>query len=61
MLGKVKDKFTVADFVPDQTGVSDGLTKTQFETQFGSISDDRYKAAVAEVHGRIAKCPAYTK
>jgi hypothetical protein len=60
-LDKIKDTFAVGDFVPDQTGVSDGLTKAEFELQFGSLSDDRYKKAVAEVRARIAKCKAYTK
>jgi hypothetical protein len=61
LLEKVKDKFTVADFMPDQKGVSDGLTRAEFEAQYGSTSDERYKKAVATIRERIAGCPAYKK
>jgi hypothetical protein len=61
LLDKVRDKFAVADYVPDLAGLKDGLTKAQVEEAFGSAADERFKKAVADLRDRIATCPAYKK
>jgi hypothetical protein len=51
--------FTVADFALSPKGLTEGLTREQFEKQFGSPRDKRYRKAVADLKKKIQLLPGY--
>jgi hypothetical protein len=58
-LARVKDKYTVADFVPSTDGLRDGLSAERFEEDFGGTSDKRFKDVLADIRARLKKMPGY--
>jgi hypothetical protein len=59
LLAELPTRFTVADFVPDLAGLPEGLMREQLAKQFGSTSDERFRAQRAEIRRRIQALPAY--
>ena len=58
-LVRVRDGFTVADFVPATDGLRDGLSAERFEEDFGGTSDKRFKDVLADIRTRLKKLPGH--
>jgi hypothetical protein len=52
-LAKLADGFPVADHWPSIEGLPEALTTSEFVTQFGSPSDERFQKLKAEIEDRI--------
>ena len=52
-LDRVKKQFGVKSFIPPVKDMDEGLSAETFKTRFGSVSDARFKAAVAEIEKRV--------
>lgn len=52
-LALVAASFSVAEFLPDFAELPEGLTSEQFVKQFGSFTDDRFRAQLAAVWQRV--------
>lgn len=61
LLGRVKQGFRVADYVPRIDGLSEGHRETEFKARYGTASDPRFKAAVAEIEKRVKELGGYAK
>lgn len=61
LLSRVRLQFRVKDYVPTIEGLTENLSSTAFTSQFGSIYDPRYKAAVAEIQKRVQSLGGYAK
>ena len=61
LIGQLRDGFKVEDYVPDVTGLREGLSKERFRTDYGSEGDHRFQKAVDEVRKRVGELPAYKK
>ncbi len=48
-------------FFPSIEGLPAGLSKEQFESDYGNLHDPRYQSMVAEIEHRLALLPLYTK
>jgi hypothetical protein len=53
--------FTVKDYLPDARGLREDLSAEQFARDYGSATDERFKAEVAGIRKRIAALPSYQK
>jgi hypothetical protein len=51
--------FTVADYMPDITGLREGLSQEAFGRAFGSVSDERFLEEQAAISKRIQALPGY--
>jgi hypothetical protein len=61
LLGRVKQNFRVADYVPKIDGLSEGLRESDFKARYGTAGDPRFKAAVAEIETRVKGLGGYAK
>ena len=52
-------EFSVEDFVPKIEGLKDGLSADQFRDAFGSVGDERFIRAVADIRKRIRALPGH--
>jgi len=52
-------KFKVGDFLPEEKGLREGLTAEQFEKDYGSLSDERFKKELSVVRKRVEALPGY--
>jgi hypothetical protein len=52
-LRRLERRFRVSDYMPDVSGLSDGLTRQEFAARFGSTSDARFTAVRSEILQRI--------
>jgi hypothetical protein len=50
-----------ADFFPDISGLTEGLSDAQFEQQYGDVQSERYRRQVELIDRLIARLPIYTK
>jgi hypothetical protein len=53
--------FEVEEFVPDVTGLAEGLSKERFKADYGSETDPRFRKALDEVRKRVRELPVYNK
>lgn len=58
---RLADAFTVADYIPEMTGLREGLSQEAFSRAFGSISDERFQQELAAVRKRVQTLPGYEK
>jgi hypothetical protein len=58
-LADVEKTFTVADYALSPKGLPEGLTAEEFAKQYGSLKDDRFLRAVADLRKRIEALPGY--
>lgn len=61
VLATLAKEFTVADYVPPITGLREGLSRQQFEADYGSAGDPRLLNALEAVRARVIELPAYKK
>lgn len=53
LLAHVRREFAIKPFLPTLEGLAEGLSAEAFQNRYGSVSDARFKAAVAEIEKRI--------
>jgi hypothetical protein len=53
LLSHVRREFAIKTFLPSIEGLSEGLSAEAFQNRYGSVSDARFKAAVAEIEKRV--------
>ncbi|QDU87791.1 hypothetical protein Pla175_11580 [Pirellulimonas nuda] len=58
-LARVAGGFRAGMFMPDTTGLAEGLQAEAFEEQFGGVDDERFRAAQQDIEARINKLPPY--
>jgi len=58
-LAHLATSFTLADFVPDDTDLTEGLSWEEFRQQFGSTQDDRFHRQYNTIRQRIRSLPGY--
>jgi hypothetical protein len=58
-LNTIRQKFVVADYVPEVEDLADGLTEARFNALYGSTSDKRFTDAVDSVRKRVKALKAY--
>jgi hypothetical protein len=61
LLNRVRVRFAAAEFVPATDGLRDGLSAERFAEDYGSGTDDRFRAILAEIRQRVRKLPAAGK
>ncbi len=61
LIGKLKQDFDAADYLPSLVGLRDGLSEERFEQDFGDNSDPRFVKVIDDIKARVAKLPAYGK
>jgi hypothetical protein len=54
-------EFKVDDFVPDPSGLAEGLSRAEFESRYGSASDARFRRLLTELRGQIQRLPPYKR
>jgi hypothetical protein len=57
--GLLPQTFTVAAFMPDISGLPEGLSAGNIKSQYGSKDDSRFRKQLQEIDGRILALPAY--
>jgi hypothetical protein len=60
-LAKLRDKFSVADYLPKLDDLPDGLSKEKFKLQYGDTGDARFKSLYEDVKKRVKDLPAHQK
>jgi hypothetical protein len=58
-LARVAKAFRVPDYAPSPRGLTEGLTRRQFERRYGSVTDKRFRTAVEALRRRVRTLPAY--
>lgn len=58
-LSRLSDEFTVERFMPEDLGLQEGLSWTQFTQAFGSTSDPRFQTELDGLRLRIRRLPVY--
>ncbi len=58
-LAPLATSFRVADYLPDPTGLREGLSQERFRQEYGSVSDERFRAAQLALWKRIRALPGY--
>jgi hypothetical protein len=56
-LAALEKRFDPADFVPAPRGLTEGLSSAEFEKRYGSVSDKRFRTALAELKKRVKEMP----
>jgi hypothetical protein len=56
-LQTLEKQFQVKDFIPDPTGLREGLTAAQFTRDYGSLADKRFKDELEKVRRRVNEMP----
>lgn len=59
-LAKLAEAFPIADYWPAIDGLPEKLTTSEFVTQFGSPSDERFQKLRAEIEDRIQNLRGFT-
>jgi len=54
-------RFQGANFVPEPKGLPDGLTWSNFATNWGGLKDPRFKAECERLRKRVNECKGYGK
>ena len=60
-LNVIRQKFTVANYVPKLDDIAEGLPKAKFKTLYGSYEDKRFTDAVNSVKKRVKGLNAYQR
>lgn len=58
-LDAVAKGFTVNDYMPDPERLPEGLTAKQFEKDYGSAGDERFKKETERIRQRIRELPGH--
>jgi hypothetical protein len=58
-LAEVEKDFTVAAFALGPRGLTEGLSREQFEKAYGSTRDERFRKEVAALRKKIKALPGY--
>jgi hypothetical protein len=58
-LEKLEKGFRVEDYLPDFTGLREGLTAAQFAKDYGSNDGKRFRTEVEKIRGRIRALPGH--
>lgn len=58
-LEAISHSFTIAEYLPELSGLRDGLSQEEFTRDFGSVSDRRFRRVRAEIDRRIRALPGY--
>jgi hypothetical protein len=58
-LAAIAKGFVADDYLPDVSPFAEGLTEAAFKKKYGSASDDRFKAAMADVRKAVKGVPAF--
>jgi hypothetical protein len=58
-LAAIDKSFCIDDYVLSPHGLPEGLTWAQFEKQYGSLTDERYRRLQEDIRKRIAALPGY--
>jgi hypothetical protein len=53
LLPHVRGVFAIKTFLPSIEGLAEGLSAESFQSRYGSVSDARFKTAVAEIEKRV--------
>src|SRR5262249_35677964 len=53
-LETLEKKYRVGDFLPDHTGLREGLSAAQFARDYGDVNDQRFRAELEKIRKRIA-------
>ena len=61
LLGQLAASFSVRDFMPDCSGLAEGLSQEQFQRRFGSAADPRFASVQSEIQKRIESLPGYRR
>jgi hypothetical protein len=56
-LARVEKTFSVPDFALSPRGLVEGLTREEFEKRYGSLSDPKFREALAALKARVRALP----
>ena len=59
MQNRIAGGFLVSDFIPDASGLPEGLTDAEFKRRYGGVGGEVYERLSAEIDQRVAGCPGY--
>ena len=57
MQNRIAGGFLVSDFIPDASGLPEGLTDAEFKRRYGGVGGEVYVRLSAESDQRVAGCP----
>jgi hypothetical protein len=60
-LAELEKRFRVADFSLSPRGLTEGLSRQEFEKQYGSLSDTRFRKALDALRKRVQALPAHAR
>ena len=60
-LARLTKEFRGSDFCPDPAGQPEGLAAEAFAKEYGSVSDERFRKAVAGLKEAVGKLAVYAK
>src|SRR5205085_1816718 len=60
-LAELEKRFRVTDHSVAPKGLKEDLSRKEFEKQYGSLSDARFRKALKELRQRVQALPAYRK
>lgn len=58
-LAEVEKGFRIEDYAISPRGLPEGLTAAEFEKQYGSLKDERFRRLQADIRKRIDALPGY--
>jgi hypothetical protein len=58
-LADIEKAFRVADYTLSPKGLQEGLSRKEFEKQYGSLSDDRFRKALQALRKRVLARPGF--
>jgi len=56
---RIRNGVRIADFCPDIDGLPEGLSRDEFQTEYGGLGGARTQAIVVEIQQRLATCLAF--
>lgn len=59
LLYVVAKSFPAAEYLPPTNGLRDGLSAEKFAVLYGTTSDDRFRAVLADIRSRLRELKAY--
>lgn len=61
LLAKLAEGFRIADYLPDHAGLREDLTEEMFTRDYGSLSDERFRAELESFRKRIRELPGHRR
>jgi hypothetical protein len=58
-LAEVEKQYRIGDYAISPRGLPEGLTAAEFEKQYGSLKDERFRRLQADIRKRIEALPGY--